>query len=135
MYDDNKRLALSIFWVILGAVLIGLTITEKLDSSMYSGMGGALVAIGVLRIGRTVRYRKDSDYRKKIDTELNDERNEFLRMKSWTWTGTIVIILEGIGAIAAMIAGRQTIQLILSYSLCLILVVYCITNMILRKKY
>ena len=135
MYDDNKRLALSIFWVILGAVLIGLTITEKLDSSMYSGMGGALMAIGVLRIGRTVRYRKDSDYRKKIDTELNDERNEFLRMKSWTWTGTIVIILEGIGAIAAMIAGRQTIQLILSYSLCLILVVYCITNMILRKKY
>ena len=93
------------------------------------------MAIGVLRIGRTVRYRKDSDYRKKIDTELNDERNEFLRMKSWTWTGTIVIILEGIGAIAAMIAGRQTIQLILSYSLCLILVVYCITNMILRKKY
>ena len=135
MYDDNKRLALSIFWVILGAVLIGLTVTEKLDSSMYSGMGGALMAIGVLRIGRTVRYRKDSDYRKKIDTELNDERNEFLRMKSWTWTGTIVIILEGIGAIAAMIAGRQTIQLILSYSLCLILVVYCITNMILRKKY
>ena len=135
MYDDNKRLALNVFWVILGAVLIGLTVTEKLDSGMYSGMGGALMAIGVLRIGRTVRYRKDSDYRKKIDTELNDERNEFLRMKSWTWTGTIVIILEGIGVIAAMIAGRQTIQLILSYSLCLILVVYCITYMILRKKY
>ena len=135
MYDDNKRLALNVFWVILGAVLIGLSVTEKLDSGMYSGMGGALMAIGVLRIGRTVRYRKDSDYRKKIDTELNDERNEFLRMKSWTWTGTIVIILEGIGVIAAMIAGRQTIQLILSYSLCLILVVYCITYMILRKKY
>ena len=135
MYYDNKKLALNVFWIILGAVLIGLTVTEKLNSSICSGMGGALMAIGVLQTVRTVRYRRDTDYRKKIDTELNDERNEFLRMKSWTWTGTIVVILEGIGVIAAMIAGRQTIQFILSYSVCLILVVYWITYMILRRKY
>ena len=53
MYYNNKRLALSVFWVVLGAALLVLSIAEVLDSSIYAG----------------------------------DERNSFLRMKSWAWTG------------------------------------------------
>ena len=100
MYD-NKRLALSVIWVILGAVLMALAVTERLDSSIYSGMGGALIGVGALQIVRNVRYRKDSGYREKIDTEAHDERNRFLRMKSWSWAGYLVILIEGIGVIAA----------------------------------
>lgn len=134
MYYNNRRLALNIFWVLLGTVLIVLSIAEILDSSIYAGLGGVLVGIGILRIIRTVKYRKDPEYREKIDTE-SDERSRFLRMKSWTWTGTIVIIIEGIASIIAMILGAQTIQLILAYSVCLILVVYCIMFLILSRKY
>ena len=134
MYN-NKRLALSIFWAVLGVVLIGLSIAEVLDSSLYSGMGGALTAVGALQIIRNLRYRKDDDYREKIDTEMSDERNSFLRMKSWAWTGYIVVLTEGIGVIAAMILGQHMIRQILSYSVCLILVVYWITYMILSRKY
>ena len=36
MYND-KRLALSIFWVILGAVLLVLSVTEVLASPRYAG--------------------------------------------------------------------------------------------------
>ena len=39
MYYNNKRLALTVFWIVLGAVLVVLTVTEVLDSSIYSGMG------------------------------------------------------------------------------------------------
>ena len=46
MYYNNKKLALSIFWVVLGAVLLGLSVTGVLDSDVYSGMGGALMAVG-----------------------------------------------------------------------------------------
>ena len=134
MYN-NKRLVLSIFWAVLGVVLIGLSIAEVLDSSLYSGMGGALTAVGALQIIRNLRYRKDDDYREKIDTEMSDERNSFLRMKSWAWTGYIVVLTEGIGVIAAMILGQHMIRQILSYSVCLILVVYWITYMILSRKY
>ncbi len=135
MYYNNKRLALTVFWIILGAVLIVLTVTEVLDSSLYSGMGGALMAVGTLQLIRAVKYRKDSEYREKVDTELGDERNRFLRMKSWSWAGYFTILIEGIGAIIAMVLGERTIQLVLSYSVCLVLVIYWIAYVILSKKY
>ena len=135
MYYNNKKLALSIFWVVLGAVLLGLSAAEVLDSDVYSGMGGALMAVGALQIARNLKYRNDPAYKEKIDTEANDERNRFLRMKSWAWTGYIVVLTEGIGVIAAMILGQHMIRQILSYSVCLILVVYWITYMILSRKY
>lgn len=135
MYYNNKRLALTVFWIILGAVLIVLTVTEVLDSSIYSGMGGALMAVGTLQLIRAVKYRKDSEYREKVDTELGDERNRFLRMKSWSWAGYFTILIEGIGAIIAMVLGERTIQLVLSYSVCLVLVIYWIAYVILSKKY
>ena len=135
MYYNNKRLALTVFWIVLGAVLVVLTVTEVLDSSIYSGMGGALMAVGTLQVIRAVKYRKDSEYREKVDTELGDERNRFLRMKSWSWAGYFTILIEGIGAIIAMVLGERTVQLVLSYSVCLVLVIYWIAYVIKKKKY
>ena len=135
MYYNNKRLALIVFWIVLGAVLVVLTVTEVLDSSIYSGMGGALMAVGTLQLIRAIKYRKDSEYREKVDTELGDERNRFLRMKSWSWAGYLTILIEGIGAIIAMILGERTVQLVLSYSVCLVLVIYWVAYVILSKKY
>ena len=135
MYYNNKRLALTVFWIVLGAVLVVLTVTEVLDSSIYSGMGGALMAVGTLQLIRAVKYRKDSEYKEKVDTELGDERNRFLRMKSWSWAGYFTILIEGIGAIIAMVLGERTVQLVLSYSVWLVLVIYWIAYVILSKKY
>ena len=135
MYYNNKRLALSAFWVVLGAALLVLSVAEVLDSSVYAGMGGALIAVGVLQVLRNLRYRKDSDYREKIDTEAGDERNSFLRMKSWAWTGYIVVLAEGVGAVIAMVMGRHLVQEVLLYSVCLIVGIYWITYMILARKY
>ena len=87
MYYNNRRLALSIFWVVVGAVLVVLSLTEVLDSSVYAGMGGALMAVGCLQAIRNVKYRKDPEFREKVDIELSDERSKYLRMKSWAWTG------------------------------------------------
>ena len=135
MYYNNKKLLLSIFWMILGAVLLGLSIAEVLDSSMYAGMGGALIAVGALQVARNLRYRKDPEYREKIDTEVSDERNIFLRMKSWFWTGYIVVLAEGFGSVAAMVLGKRELQLTLAYSVWLILVIYWVTYLVLSKKY
>ena len=135
MYYSNRRLAVSIFWIVLGAVLVVLSAAEVLDSSLYAGMGGALIAVGALQAARTAKYRKDPEYREKVDTEVGDERNRFLRMKSWAWTGYLVVLIEGAGAVVAMILGQETVQLILSYSVCLIVAVYWISYMVLRRKY
>ena len=134
MYN-NKRLALSIFWVVLGVTLVGLSFAEVLDSSLYSGMGGALAAVGILQIIKNLKYRNNPVYREKVDTEVSDERNRFLRKKSWSWAGYIVVLVEGVGVIVAMVLGQHMIQMILSYSVCLIVFVYWLSYLILRQKY
>ncbi len=135
MYYNNKRLALSIFWMVLGIVLTILTVTGVLDQSIYAGMGSALTVVGFFQAMRNLRYRKDENYREKIDTEFGDERNSFLRMKSWAWTGYIVVLAEGIGVVIAMITGQELLCRVLSWSVCLIVGVYWITYMVLSRKY
>ena len=122
-------------WILAGAALLVLSITEVLKEAVYAGMGGALVAVGVLQVVRNLRYRKDEEYKEKVDTEVNDERMSFLRMKSWSWTGYLMILIEGIGVIVALVLGQRTIQLVLSYSVCLILVIYWISYLVLSRKY
>ena len=133
MYD-NKRLFLSVFWVILGAVLLIVAVTKKLDSR-YAGMGGGLLVVGALQIARNLRYRRDPAYREKIDTEVSDERNRFLRMKSWSWAGYITVLAEAIAAVVAAVRGQETVQLVLSYSVCLLLAAYYISYLVLSRKY
>ena len=134
MYN-NRRLLLSIFWVVLGAALLVLSATGVLDSSMYAGMGGGLIAVGALQIARNLRYRRDPAYREKIDTEVGDERNRFLRMKSWSWAGYITVLAEGVASVVAMIRGARTVQLVLFYSVCLLVAAYYFSYVILSKKY
>ena len=134
MYD-NKRLFLSIFWVVLGAVLLILAETGVLDSPRYSGMGVAFIIVGALQIARHIRYRRDPVYREKIDTAFSDERNRFLRMKSWSWAGYIAVIAEGIGAVVAAVRGQETVQMVLSYSVCLLVGAYYISYLVLSRKY
>ena len=134
MYN-NKKLALSIFWVVVGVVLVVLSVVGVFKDSLYAGMGGALAAIGALQVIRNLRYRSDPAYQEKIDTEYNDERNQFLSMKSKSWAFIIAVVVEGIGVIVAMVLGHQTVQLVLAYSVCLIVAAYWISYMILAKKY
>ena len=135
MFYNNKRLALSAFWVVLGAVLLGLSVAGKLDSSIYAGMGGALIAVGALQVIRYVRYRNQAEYKEKVDTEAGDERNAFLRMKSWSLAGSVAFMLQGIGVIVAAILGERTVQLVLTCSALLILAVYLVSLAVLNKKY
>ncbi len=131
----ERRMILSIIWVVLGAVLLGLSLAEVLDSSLYAGMGGALMAVGALQVIRKIKYRRDPEYRERVDTAEKDERNRFIRLNSWAWTGYIVVLVECVGVIVAMILGKTQVQMLLAYSVCLILVVYWVSYLILSKKY
>ena len=135
MYYNNRRLLLSVFWTVLGAVLLTLSIMEKIDSGIFSGMGGALMAIGILQIIRNVKYRKNSDYKEKIDILEKDERCKYLRLKAWGWAGYLVVLLEAIGSVIAIILGEQLIMQVLLVSVALIVGIYAISYMILNRKY
>ena len=77
----NRRFILPALYILLGAVLITCGTLQVMDS-YWSGMGGALLCVGVVRLIQTIRYKTDTQYKEKMDTEVSDERNRFLRAKA-----------------------------------------------------
>lgn len=134
MYYNHKRLALSIFWVVLGIVLIVLSAVEVLDSSFYSGMSGGLIAVGIVQIINNIKYKTNPEYREKVDISVNDERNRYIRSQAWAWTGYILILSFCIGSIVAAIAGQTLLRSFFSYSVCFILVVYWAAYLIVKHR-
>ena len=74
MRDCSKRIYLSIFWIIVGAALFAAGFFEKIDS-FWSGMGGALIGVGIVETIRWARYRNDPEYKAGIHTVIIPEEN------------------------------------------------------------
>ena len=134
-YYNSKRLALSILWIVIGAALCILTAAGILDSAMYSGMGAGFLAVGILLVARHIKYRTNEEYRKKVDVETDDERNHFIRMKAWSWTGYIFRIVTSAAAITMLATGREAVAEILSLCVCGQLIVFLVSYSVLRRKY
>jgi len=92
------------------------------------------MAVGAFQTIRNLKYRKNADYREKVDIEASDERSRFLRMKSWTITGYIVVLTEAVGAVIALVLGHDMVQRVLLYSVCLVVAVYWAVYVILNQK-
>lgn len=133
MKNDRKILA-STLYVFLGAVLLLLGIVEFVDA-FWSGMGSALIAIGVLRIIQFFRFRKDNRYHEKVAIEMTDERNRFLRNKAWAWSGYLFILFAAVAAIVCKLLGQDLLSMAAGFAVSLLALLYWVSYLILRKKY
>ena len=132
--NTGKNVAKYIILLVIGVVLMALGIAEIIDE-YWSGMGGGFIAVSVLRLIRLHRLSKDENYREKLETEVTDERNRFLRNKAWAWAGYLFILITGIAVIVLKIVGQDLLSLAASYAVCLMLILYWVAYLILRKKY
>ena len=131
---EKKRMWLSIVWLILGVVLLGLGVAEKVDA-FWSGMGGALMAIGAVRLLRYYRLNKNESYREKMEIEMSDERNHFLRNKAWAWAGYLFVLTLAVLSIVLRIFGQELLSQAAGFAVCFMLVLYWGSYMVLSKKY
>ena len=131
---SDRRMVLSIFWVLLGAVLFICSALGIVDS-YWSGMGGGFLAVGVIQLIRHIRYRKNEDYREKVDVANHDERNRFLAGRAWAWAGYLFVLISGVATIAFKVMGQDVWSLASSYALCLLLVLYWGAYLVLKRKY
>lgn len=129
----NIRLALSIFWIILGGTLLGLSIAEIIDSTLYSGMGGALIAVGMLQVIKQIKYRTNKHYKEETDIAISDERNKYLRLKAMAIAAYSVVLIQACGSVFAYILGYSTIGQFLLFSVSLIVFIYWLAYVILNK--
>ena len=130
----DKRVYLSITWVVIGAVLFGMAVAGKVDS-FWSGMGGALLAVGGLQILKYYRLNKNEAYREKMEIEVSDERNKFIRNKAWAWAGYLFIMIMAAVCIILRIIGQEILSMAASGTVCLMLVLFWGSYHILKRKY
>lgn len=130
----NKRLIANIIEVAVGAILVVLGYCEIIDA-FWSGMGTALIIVGGLMLIRQIRYRTNDTYKENVDVENNDERSKFLRIKAWSWAGYLFVMIGAFGAIILKILDLDQYVPIASGSVCLIMVLYWLSYLVLRRKY
>lgn len=130
----DRRIIVSVMWVVIGSILIGLSFAGIVDS-FWNGMGSGLLAIGVLQLLRFYRFNRNEAYREKVEIERNDERNRFIHNKAWAWSGYLFVMIAAVSCIIFRIIGQELLSFAASGSVCLMLVLYWISYYVLKRKY
>jgi len=130
----TKRLIANILEIVVGVILTILGYTGVVDS-YWSGMGTALIFVGVIFLFRTFRYKTNTEYKEKVDVEVNDERNKYLRMMAWSWTGYFFVLIAAFGSIILKIFGYDQYSMMAGGAVCLLITLYWISFLILRRKH
>ena len=130
----HKGIIAGTVYIFLGAILLWLGFTEVIDP-FWSGMGSALMAVGVVRIVQLYRFRNNESYREKVETEKTDERSHFLRNKAWAWAGYLFVLMAAASTIVFKLLGQDLLCIAAGFAVCLMMLLYWICYVILRKKY
>lgn len=131
---SNKRFISNIIEIVIGLVLTVCGYAGVIDD-YWSGMGTALVIVGCLMLFRHLRYKTNAEYKEKMDVEVKDERNKYLRQMAWSWAGYFFVLAGAVGSVIFRILGQDQLSLFSGYCVCLIMILYWISYLILRKKY
>lgn len=131
---NNMRLIARVVELLLGATLIVLGYLGKIDD-YWSGMGCGLLLVGILQIIRLLHYKNNTAYQQTVETERRDERNRFLGMKAWSWAGYLFVIIAAVASIVFKIMHEEKLMFAASGSVCLLMVLYWIAFLVVRKKY
>lgn len=128
------RMISSVLEIIIG---ISLLVSSRIGvvDEFWSGFGVSFTIIGAIFLLRNVRYQTNTKYREEIDIKTNDERNKYLSLKAWGWTGYLTVIISAIGTVFFKIVGKEELMLLCSGIVCLIVLIYWVSYIILRKKY
>ena len=129
-----RRIIPCIIYIILGIALFVLGALEIMDS-FWGGMGGALIAIGVIRAVQLIRLRKSEAYREKMEIEMADERNRFIRNRAWAWAGYLFVLIAAVSTIGLKLMGQDLLSAAAGCAVCILVLLYWISYLILRKKY
>lgn len=128
------KLSFNIVYVIIGCILIGFSVLEKLDS-FWSGMGSALLVVGLINLLKIHRLNKNEEYREQLEIEVSDERLQFIRNKAWAWSGYLFVLISAVACIVFKVMNLDQLSLYASFSVCLVLVLFWVSHTILKRKY
>lgn len=129
-----KTYFVSIIYIIIGAILLGLGFAGKVDE-FWNGMGSALLVIGVIQMIRRYRLDKNEAYREKMEIETNDERNKFIRNKAWAWAGYLFVMIMAVASIVLKVLEQDLLSTAAGGAVCLMILLFWGAFFFLNRKY
>jgi hypothetical protein len=131
---NHKRLIANIVEIAIGIILSVLGYMGMIDE-YWTGMGTALIVVGIIFMIRQIRYQTNAEYKDTVDVEVNDERNRYLRLKAWAWAGYMLVLICAFASIIFKLLGNDQLSVMSGGCVCLLIVLYWGSYLILRKKY
>lgn len=129
-----RNIIINTVYIVVGIVLVTLTLTNKIDN-IFLGFGSGLIGVGAVLLFRAIKYHTNQEYKEQIDTENNDERNRYISMKAWSWTGYLFIIICAVIALVCVIMSQIVYAQIALGAVATITLLYYISYLVIRKKY
>ena len=130
----GKKLFLSLFWIALGSACSALHFLG-VASEFYTSFGFALIIVGILQLLRHIKYRKNKEYKEKVDTLKQDERIKYISTKAWAYAGYIFVFFNAIFIFIFRFINMPHLSNVCCISICIILLLYYASCLVLSKKY
>ena len=130
----NKRLIASVAEIVLGIILSVLGYLGIIDE-YWSGLGTAFIFVGIIMLVRLHRYKTNEAYKEMVDIEVKDERNSYLRIKAWASAGYLFVIIGAAASVTFRVLGYDVYSMLSGCAVCLIVVLYWICYLVLKRKY
>lgn len=131
----KNRIIYCVCFIVLGVIslIVGNVFSAELSEyvkGFYTGVGGGLIAAGVISIVRNILTLKNSEKLKEKEIYENDERNKMIGSKTWSYAGYAMFIVLYAGILVGGFIGDlvlNTLLVILGvYALCLFFArMYC----------
>ncbi len=136
--DFRKKLKIRLFfaigYIVLGlAMIIAFNIINT-ENDFLSSFGFALIVVGVVRIRNYRIITKNEEKITKYQIAETDERNIAIANKAKSVSFIIYVVLASVAVIVLGILNKTQLAVILSATICVLVIIYWISYWIIYKK-
>ncbi|MDD4689453.1 MAG: hypothetical protein PHE51_06870 [Eubacteriales bacterium] len=131
----KQRLTLSIFYIVLGIVIIIVANVTKTNNDFVSSFGLILAVIGIGQIRKNSLIARSEDRIKRQEIRETDERNLEIMHKAKSLTFSLFIIIAGSAVIVLQLMNKPELALPIAQVVCVFLMLYWVSYFIIRRKY
>ncbi len=130
----KTRLFVAVGYLIIGIIMIVVFNLLETDNNFLSSFGFALVTIGIVRVRNYLLITKSEETIRKQQIAETDERNIFIANRAKSISFTIYVLLACVSVIVLEILSKTELAMILSGTVCIMLLIYWVSYWIIRKK-
>lgn len=128
------RLWIAVTYGVLGLAMIAAAVFAGTGGEFLSSFGAVAAVIGIARIRNYFIITKDEETMQKQKIAESDERNISIMNRAKSVAFTIYGLISGVGIILLALFNKNEAVNLISCSLCLLLIIYCIAYWVIAKK-